>query len=118
MFKIIILIGPVAETPAFGEEWPQFLHHAEAMPGLLREATIRVKQAFYGESDIRMIHELYFENRPKLNMAMASHPGQAAGQVLQQITGGQMNLLVAEHKEDSIENLRSYRQENSHADSQ
>jgi len=39
-------------------------------------------------------------------LAMASPQGQAAGSVLQQLTAGRMTLLVAEHREDSLENIR------------
>ncbi len=109
MFKLIILIGSTANTTTFSDEWPLFLRNAESMPGLLREATIRVQSSLYGQSDIEMIHELFFESQEILHNALASPYGQAAGEILQHITGGHMNLLIAEHKEDSSENLRSYR---------
>jgi len=109
MYKLMILIGPVAETSHFAEGWPEFLHHAEAMPGLKREATIRVQALLFGEQDIRMIHELFFESYDALETAMGSLAGQAAGQVLQRLTQGQMTLLAAEHKEDDLDNIRRYK---------
>lgn len=118
MYKLIILIGPVANSPTFGDEWPQFLHNAESMPGLLREATTRIQTSIYGDSEITMIHELFFKTPEALYQALASPYGQTAGETLQKITHGQMNLLIAEHKEDSIENLRSYRKDTSHADAE
>ena len=110
MYKLIILISPEAEGPAFDDQWPQFLHQAESMPGLLREATIRVQHSLYGDLAASMLHELFFESQDALYKALASPQGQAAGQILQRITDGYVTLLVAEHKEDQIENLRKYRQ--------
>ncbi len=118
MHKLIILIGPVADTLAFSEGWPEFLHHAEEMPGLLREATIRVQASLYGDQDIRMIHELFFETQDDLEKALAAPPGRLAGSHLQRITGGEVTLLTAEHKEDDIENLRKYRQAKSDVETQ
>lgn len=118
MHKLIMLIGPVADTLEFSEGWPDFLHQAEEMPGLIREATIRVQANLYGDQDIHMIHELFFETQEALQSALTSPHGRAAGVILQKITGGQMNLLTAEHKEDDIENLRRYRQDEPDADSQ
>lgn len=110
MYKLIILIPQQAKDSTFDDSWPRFLFHAERMPGLLREATIRVHHVLTGDSDIDIIHELYFESLRDLQIAMASEPGQAAGMILQQITGGRVSLLIAEHKEDTIDNLRQYRQ--------
>ena len=118
MQKLIILIGPVADTLSFSEGWPEFLHHAEDMPGLIREAAIRVYASLYGDQDIRMIHELFFETQDALEQALAAPQGRLAGYLLQKITGGQVTLLTAEHKEDDIENLRKYRQAKSDADPQ
>lgn len=119
MYKLIILLGPVSETASFREGWPEFLHQAEGMPGLEREATVQVQNPpLFGDQDIRVIHELFFENQNSLQRAMASPPGQAAGQILQKISGGDLTLLIAEHKEDSGENLRKYSQESSNADTQ
>lgn len=118
MYKLIILIGPVADSPQFAEGWPEFLHHAEEMPGLLREATIRIQASLFGDRDIRMIHELFFENAEDIQTALASSHGQAAGQILQKITNGNISLMTAEHKEDQIENLRQYKQGEKDADTE
>jgi hypothetical protein len=118
MHKLIILIGPVSETPEFSEGWPEFLHHAEDMPGLIREATIRVQATLFGDQDIRMIHELFFESIEALKVALAAPSGRMAGYILQQITGGKLTLLTAEHKEDDIENLRKYKEGKSDAGTQ
>jgi hypothetical protein len=39
---------------------------------------------------------------------MQSPDGLLAGQIIQELTQGQMTLLVGEHREDDIENLRNY----------
>ncbi|MEN8173327.1 MAG: EthD family reductase [Chloroflexota bacterium] len=117
MYKLIILIGPVADTPRFGETWPEFLHLAESMPGLVREATVRVQAVLYGDQQINMIHELFFDSKEDLDSALISSQGQAAGVTLQKITNGHMILLTAEHKEDDISNLRKYQQGKDNADS-
>lgn len=108
MHKLVILIEPPADPFAFDDGWPAFLHLAEAMPGLVREAAARVSSALYGSYNVSMIHELFFATSEDLQQALTSPQGQAAGRALQQITGGRMTLLVAEHREDSIENLRKY----------
>jgi hypothetical protein len=32
-----------------------------------------------------------------------------AGRLLQDMTGGRLNLLIADHSEDNLENIRRYR---------
>jgi uncharacterized protein (TIGR02118 family) len=119
MYKLIILIGPVADKTHFSEGWPRFLHLAEDMPGLIREAAVRIQQPpLYGDLDTHMIHELFFEDQEALLEALTSPKGKVAGEQLQSITAGQMTLLIAEHKEDDIENLRNYKIGKRHADSQ
>jgi len=118
MHKLILLVGAVADSRGFNEGWPEFLHHAEEMPGLIREAAIRVNATLFGDQDIRLIHELFFETQEALRSALISPQGRLAGGILQRITGGQVTLLTAEHREDDIENLRKYRQGKADADSQ
>jgi uncharacterized protein (TIGR02118 family) len=118
MYKLVILI----ETPddlslqnrsfderSFDELWPQFLHLVEQIPGLKREATSRVDRVVYGKGEISMIHELYFESLEELQQGMASPAGQEAGRVLQEMTGGRVTLLFADHKQDELENILKYR---------
>jgi uncharacterized protein (TIGR02118 family) len=110
MHKLMILIPPTAEGPVLDAGWPEFLHHAERMPGLIREATVRVTSQLFGNHPVSMVHELFFEDQAALQEAMRSPEGLAAGQSLQHITQGRMTLLLAEHREDDIENLKQYRQ--------
>lgn len=113
MFKLIILIELPYDIQAFEESWPRFLREAEKMPGLQREATVQVMDTLFGNNHIYKIHELFFETKRSLHTAMASPSGQASGQILQQITAGKITLLIAEHREDNIENLRKYHESNS-----
>jgi uncharacterized protein (TIGR02118 family) len=110
MHKLMIVIPPNIISPEFDTDWPEFLQQAESMPGLLRESTVRVTGSLYGTQEIDTIHELYFESLADLQNAMGSPEGLAAGQIIQQLTQGRMTLLIAEHHEDDIENLRRYRQ--------
>jgi predicted small integral membrane protein len=109
MHKLVILIDAGAETPEFGELWPQFLHLAESMPGLLREATSRVDRVLFGSLNCSFIHELFFADYAALQKAMTSPQGVQAGQVLQHMSRGRVVLLLADHKEDEIANLKKYR---------
>ena len=110
MYKLMIIIPADIEDPMLNERWPDFLHAAESMPGLLREASVRVVTSLFGDQEINMVHELFFETLTDLQEAMQSPEGLAAGQIIQELTRGQMTLLVGEHREDDIENLRNYQQ--------
>jgi hypothetical protein len=108
MHKLIILIESTA-TPDFHVFWPRFLHSAENMPGLRREATSRVSHVLYGELQCALVHELFFDSFPALQAGLASAPGKEAGQLLQEMTGGRVHLLIADHTEDNLEHIRKYR---------
>lgn len=108
MHKLIILVESTS-TPNFHVFWPRFLKAAENMPGLRREATSRVNQVLYGEVQFGLIHELYFDSLPALQLGLASEPGKEAGRLLQEMTGGRVQLLVADHSEDDLEHIRRYR---------
>jgi len=111
MYKLVVLIGLQEGWSTFDQGWPEFLKHAENMPGLLRESSSHVDRRLAGELPVTRIHEFFFESHEAALQAMASAEGQAAGRVLQRITGGKVTLLLANHHEDDAENLRRYRQE-------
>ncbi len=109
MHKLVILIHPSANWQEKEDEWPEFLHLAESMPGLRREATSRVERFLYGEPAVVHMHELFFETLEQAENAMASIQGRQAGALLQRMSGGRMTLFIADHKEDDIANLLKYR---------
>jgi uncharacterized protein (TIGR02118 family) len=109
MVKLVILIPPLENWSAFDRFWPRFLHQAESMPGLRREATSHVGTFLYGAASIARIHELFFDSLQAAQHAMASPHGQEAGRLLQAMTGGKVALFLADHKEDTIDNIRSHR---------
>ena len=108
MHKLVILVGPLDDRQTLDEGWPEFLHQAEQMPGLIRETTSQVEHHLYGNEQFVMMHELYFNSFQAIQAAMASPHGKAAGAQLQRITEGQLVLFVCDHKEDSIANIRQY----------
>lgn len=108
MHKLIIFIESTV-TPDFHVFWPRFLHAAENMPGLRRESTSRVNQVLFGDLQCALIHELYFDSYPALQLGLASEFGKQAGALLQEMTAGRVRLMVADHSEDNLENIRKYR---------
>ncbi len=109
MYKLVILIENAVEASLLNEHWPAFLHHAEQMPGLLRETTSRVDVHLYGNAAYQLQHELFFATPEDARQAMASESGRAAGRILQQLSGGRLVLYFADHREDDLENIRKYR---------
>ena len=108
MYKLIILLESTS-MPGFHNFWPRFLHAAESIPGLSRESTSRINQVLYGDASYTLVHELYFDTLPSLQAGLASPSGMEAGRLLQEMTGGRLNLLIADHSEDNLENIRRYR---------
>ena len=108
MYKLVILIESTAGM-ALEENWPQFLHWAERMPGLRREATSHIHRLLYGGQAYALVHELFFDTYADLQRGLVSPAGQQAGRLLQSMTGGRMSLLVADHIEDDLANIRKYR---------
>lgn len=117
MYKLLILIESTS-TPGFHNFWPRFLHAAENIPGLRQESTSRINQILYGDVQYALIHELYFDSLAALKAGLASESGKEAGMLLQDMTGGKVKLLIADHSQDDIENIRKYRKVGQDVDSQ
>jgi len=117
MYKLIILVESTS-APGFYNSWPRFLHAAENIPGLRRESTSRINQVLYGDEQYALIHELYFDSLPTLQAGLASPSGKEAGRLLQDMTGGRLKLLIADHSEDDLENIKKYRKQEKDANSQ
>ena len=108
MHKLIILIESTS-SPGFHNYWPRFLHAAEDIPGLRREATSRIHQILYGDVQYALMHEMFFDSLAILQAGLASPSGQEAGRLLQEMTAGRVKLLIADHSEDELENIRRYK---------
>ena len=109
MYKLVIMVGPLEDWTAFDDAWAEFLHLAEGMPGLQREATSRVDAVLYGSAPFTLIHELFFDSLDDAKKAMAAPEGRAAGVLLQKMSLGKVTLYLADHKEDNIENILKYK---------
>jgi len=109
MVKLVILIEPQEYMHKFEQDWPQFLALAEKMPGLVKEATSPIQSQLHGNLSVSMMHELFFESMDDLKEAMNSPEGVAAGQKLQEITGGKVTLLFADHYEDELKNIQPFK---------
>lgn len=110
MHKLVILIESVPDWENFEDNWPEFLHQVEEMPGLRREATSRVEDFLYGQVPYVQVHELFFDSLVEAQQAMASPSGRNAGRLLQEMTAGRMTLFIAEHKEDDLDNIRKFKE--------
>lgn len=108
MHKLIILIEKTTDPQRLERHWPDFLRLAERLPGLRRETTSWSESLIFGDYDVTLVHELYFDTLEDLQAALASTLGQAAGRMLQFITEGKMTLLFAQHQEDDLENIRKH----------
>ncbi|TAK12421.1 MAG: hypothetical protein EPO32_09010 [Anaerolineae bacterium] len=106
MYKLVILIEPPDDADKLDAEWPAFLKQCEQMPGLRRETTSRVDRLLHGRYHLGIIHELFFDSMDALKQAMNSDVGQETGRVLQRITDGKFSLLMADHLEDQLSNIR------------
>jgi uncharacterized protein (TIGR02118 family) len=111
MFKLVVLIEPQDDLLKFETEWPRFLALAEKMPGLVKEAKSSVRSRLYGNLEVSMIFEMFFESFDALKAAMVSPEGVAAGQMLQTITDGKVTLLYSDHMEDDLKNIQAYKKD-------
>ena len=105
MYKLIILIPGVEKLPDFGDHWPGFLHLVEQIPGLRREATSHVHNVVDGSLDCSMIHELFFDDQQALMDGLSSPVGRQAAGILHRITHNRAVLMLADHREDDMENI-------------
>jgi uncharacterized protein (TIGR02118 family) len=108
MYKLVILVEPQEDAARFDSRWPLFLAEAERMPGLRREVTSRVDRVLHGNFHAHLMHELYFDSLKDAAEAMGSPQGERAGQVLQEISGGKVSLLFADHLQDELAHIRKH----------
>jgi uncharacterized protein (TIGR02118 family) len=108
MYKLVILVEPQEDASRFDSRWPLFLAEAERMPGLRREVTSRVDRVLHGTFHPHLMHELFFDSLKAAAEAMGSPEGERAGQVLQEISGGKVSLLLADHSQDELAHIRKH----------
>lgn len=106
MYKLIILIPPNVKETAIDEAWPEFIHHAEQMSGLVRESVTHARELIFGREIVSRIYEFYFQDKKTLHQGLTSPHGERAGQLLHEMTHSRATILIAEHKEDNFENIR------------
>jgi hypothetical protein len=107
MYQLLLLIPMNVNLQTFDEGWPTFLENAEQMPGLIRESVTRIDRCLYGQNYLQRIYCFDFKDQESLEKALLSPPGEEAGRILHQITGGNLILLNGEVKEDSLDHIQS-----------
>jgi len=99
MYKLVILFLPPFAWASFEPGWQKFLGLAEKMPGLRKEMVGDIDELVFGPPNMnyKKIHELYFDSRENLEVALKSEEGQKAGQWLHSFTQGRFILMIAKH---------------------
>ena len=118
MYQLILLIPSSVDIIKFDKEWPLFLEAVEDLPGLVSESLIRIDRRLYGQSTLSRIYSFCFPDQETLEKALLTKPGEKAGKIIHDLTGGQVILLTGEYREDSIGNIKSYRKSQSNKRSQ
>ena len=108
MYQLLILIPLKVNLNSFDEGWPDFLAAAEDMEGLIRESVSRIDRSIYGQNNIRRIYSFLFRDKPTFEQSLLSPPGEKAGQIIHDITGGDVILLGGSFQEDSLERIQSW----------
>ena len=101
MYKMVILFEQPLEETLFQENWQKFMEMAEKMPRLRREVVSRIDQLVYSKDgkQYNRIHELIFDSRDALEIALRSVPGKTSGKFLQEFTQGRIVIFTSEHLE-------------------
>lgn len=100
MHTLLLLIPPSVDWQRFDQGWPDFLHQAEQMPGLIREGVFQVQNSLTGQEPFHRIYSFHFADHDDLITAMTSPPGKQASQIIHQITGGKAVILTGKTRED------------------
>ncbi len=108
MYKLVVLFEQPLNEMEFQENWQTFMSLAEKMPRLRKEIVSSVQQVVHSVDgrQYTRIHELLFDSRDALEVALQSKAGQEAGQFLQNFTSGRMVLLTAEHMEAGVQDFK------------
>lgn len=103
MHKLMVLIRRPADPAGFEDRWSrEFVPLAERMPGLRRVSLTRVVGDLTGTSQLHLVHEFFFDDLESVQAAMASPPGQRAGEALMGFAAAEATLCFAEHMEMDV----------------
>ena len=108
MYQLIILLPSDLDQTSFDEGWPQFLDLAEQMPGLIQESVTRFDQVLYGSKPIQRMYSFSFQDQKSLESALTSIPGQKAGNLLHNLSGGKIIILTGYQQTDTLDRIQSY----------
>ncbi len=108
MYQLILLIPTSVNIKSFDKGWPLFLEAIEQMPGLLKESVSLVDQLLYGQDHFHRIYTFSFPDQKTLEKSLVSSPGEKAGKIIHELTGGRVTLMTAEYQEDSLANIKSF----------
>jgi hypothetical protein len=108
MYQLILLIHSSVDLEIFDETWPDFLKIVEKLPGLIKESVTRMDQIIYGQKSISRIYSFQFRDRKSLEESLLSEFGEKAGQIIHEITKGQVSIMAGEYQEDTLENIQSF----------
>ncbi len=108
MYQLIILLPAGLDLQSFDEGWPQFLDIAEQLPGLIRESITRFDQVLYGSETIQRMYTFSFQDKKSLEIALISEAGQKAGNLLHNLSGGNITILTGGYQSDTLDRIQSY----------
>jgi uncharacterized protein (TIGR02118 family) len=101
MHKLMVVFRSSDDSLRLETQWStEFVARAERMPGLRRVSVSRVVGGPGGATDIKLLHELYFDDLEALQVALASEQGQEAGRALIAFAGEDVSIYFAQHLEE------------------
>jgi len=107
-YQLLILIPLNVNINTFDEGWPDFLEAAENMDGLIRESVSRIDRVIFGQNNIRRVYSFLFHDKYTFEKSLISPPGEKAGKIIHEITGGEVILLGGTFQEDSLDRIQSW----------
>jgi hypothetical protein len=111
MYQLLILVPIGVNLNLFDEGWPDFLQTAESMEGLIRESVSRIDSCIYGQNNIQRIYSFIFKDKAAFEKSLLSPPGEKAGKIIHELTGGEVILLRGPFHEDSIDRIKSWEED-------
>lgn len=96
MVKLIAIYQRPDERSAFEARYQDHMDLVAKVPGLMKMEVGRLVTAPWGEPDLHMVTEMYFESREALDKALASDEMGAAGKQLRSFAKGLYTMYIAE----------------------